>query len=153
VIFTVQNLQRREYILISQTLHRSPSKMTLHTRHRTKIITSSQFILKDHSVWVVLSCHSSWVSYYNLRVIRVQLSDNPYPLDFANTKLYSVYPHNRIRINHIRMGIKNSLLYPWKSNSGRIGCENYPHHFSSLFLSFILVLLQYIWSRLKSYKN
>jgi hypothetical protein len=37
--------------------------------------------------------------------------------------------HNRIRIIHIRMDIKNSSPYPHHSDSDRIGCGNYPRHF------------------------
>jgi hypothetical protein len=74
-----------------------------------------------------MGCHSSRISYYKLRIIRIQLSDNPYPSDIANTK--SASAHNRIRIIHIHMDIKNSSPNPHNSDSDRIGCGNYPHHF------------------------
>jgi hypothetical protein len=72
-------------------------------------------------------CHSNRTSYYKLRIIRIQLSDNPYPSNITNTK--SASAHNRIRIIHNRMDIKNSFPNPHYSDSDRIGCGNYPHHF------------------------
>jgi hypothetical protein len=57
-----------------------------------------------------MGCHSSRISYYKLRIIRIELSNNPYPSDIANTKSASASAsaHNRIRIIHIRMDIKKS---------------------------------------------
>jgi hypothetical protein len=49
-----------------------------------------------------------------------QISLTPYP---------NPHPHNRIRIIYIRMDIKNSSPYSHNSDSHRIGCGNYPHHF------------------------
>jgi hypothetical protein len=62
-----------------------------------------------------MGCHSSQISYYKLRIIRIQLSDNPYPSDIANTK--SASAHNRIRIIHIRMDIKNFSPNSYNSDS------------------------------------
>jgi hypothetical protein len=76
-----------------------------------------------------MGCHSSRISYYKLRIICIKLSDNPYPSDIANTKSASASAHNRIQIIHIRMDIKNSSPNSHNSDSDRIGCGNYPHHF------------------------
>jgi hypothetical protein len=78
-----------------------------------------------------MGCHSNRISYYKLRIIRIQLSDNSYPSNIANTKSASASAsaHNRIRIIHNRMDIKNSSPNPHNSDSDRIGCGNYPHHF------------------------
>jgi hypothetical protein len=64
-----------------------------------------------------MGCHSSRISYYKLRIIHIQLSDNPYPSDIANTEYASASAHNRIRIIHIRMDIKNSSPNPHNSDS------------------------------------
>jgi hypothetical protein len=71
----------------------------------------------------------SSIAYYKLRIIRIQLPDNPYPSDIANTKSTSASAHNRIRIIHIRMDIKSSSPNSHNSDSDMMGCGNYPHHF------------------------
>jgi hypothetical protein len=68
-----------------------------------------------------MGCHSSQISYYKLRIIRIQLLDNPYPSDIANTK--STSAHNRIRIVHIRMDIKNFSPNSYNSDSDRSDAE------------------------------
>ena len=54
---------------------------------------------------------SSRISYYKSRIIRVQLSDNPYPPDFANIISYSASVYNRIWIIHTCIDIKKNLLH------------------------------------------
>jgi hypothetical protein len=68
-----------------------------------------------------MGCHSSRISYYKLRIIRIQLSDNPYPSDIVNTKSAFASAHHRIRIIHIHMDIKNSSLNSHNSDSDRNG--------------------------------
>jgi hypothetical protein len=82
--------------------------------------------------------HSSWISYYKLLIIRIQLSDNSYLSDIANTK--SASAHNRIRIIHIRMYLKTLLQI--RIIRIRIGCGNYPHHFHQYPLKVIVLALK-----------
>jgi hypothetical protein len=77
---------------------------------------------------------SSRISYYKPRIIYVQLSDNPYSPDFANTISYTASVYNRIQIIHICVDIKNSSPYPQNLDSDQIGCGNYPLHFHPWFL-------------------
>jgi hypothetical protein len=52
------------------------------------------------------------LSYYKTQIIRVQLSDNPYPRDFANPIFYTTFAYNRIQIIYILMDITNTSPYP-----------------------------------------
>jgi hypothetical protein len=52
--------------------------------------------------------------------IYVQLSDNPYQSDFANTVSYSAPAPYRIRIIHVRMDIKHSAPYLQNLSSDRM---------------------------------
>jgi hypothetical protein len=76
-----------------------------------------------------MGCHSSRISYDKLRIISIQLSDNPYPLDIANTKSVSASAsaHNRIRIIHIRMDIKNSSPNSHNSDAEIIHTTFHPY--------------------------
>jgi hypothetical protein len=61
--------------------------------------------------WPYWVCHNNWISYHEPRIIRVQLSDDPYPSTYANITSYSASAHNRIQIIHILMDIKKTLSH------------------------------------------